>query len=385
MRGAYQSRNLRLAVLAAEILREEQGLAIDAGAIERGARDWRWPGRCELVALPDGREVLLDAAHNEEGIASLRAELASGWPGDVERSRSPWRLVFGALDDKPAAAMVRAIARDAEQVILVRPPSPRGVDPRELQLAVPDRAASIAADTVGGARPRARPRLRSRRRLRLDLSGRRRAAGAAPPLRRAGSRYRSMGRRCDGRPAAVATRPLLGPNVGVELDAGAGRAAVDASTPATRRRRSLLRGSLAAARAPLRARARSRAVPEVADGSGAGRLRWRCRWRRWRRWCGGGSGGCRRGRGRRLARRAAGGGLARRRLAAARLGGGIDLRLPPRPPRRSPRLREAERAAFLVAAASSRSRRLSRLRRRWRRRLSSLSFSRMLARSGRRY
>ena len=146
MRGAYQSRNLRLAVLAAEILREEQGLSIDAGAIERGARDWRWPGRCELVVLPDGREVLLDAAHNEEGIASLRAELASGWPGDEGRSRSPWRLVFGALDDKPAAAMVRAIARDAEQVILVRPQSPRGVDPRELLSAVPDGVASIAAD-----------------------------------------------------------------------------------------------------------------------------------------------------------------------------------------------------------------------------------------------
>jgi dihydrofolate synthase/folylpolyglutamate synthase len=148
MRGAYQLRNLRLAVLAAEILREEQGLAIDARAIERGVLDWRWPGRCELVVLPGDREILLDAAHNEEGIASLRAELASGWPGESARSRPPWRLVFGALDDKPAAAMVGAIARDAEQVILVRPPSPRGVDPRELQSALAHPATSIAADTT---------------------------------------------------------------------------------------------------------------------------------------------------------------------------------------------------------------------------------------------
>ncbi len=324
MRGAYQSRNLRLAVLAAEILREEQGLAIDAGAIERGARDWRWPGRCELVALPDGREVLLDAAHNEEGIASLRAELASGWPGDAERPRSPWRLVFGALDDKPAAAMVRAIARDAEQVILVRPPSPRGVDPRELQSAVPDSRASIAADTVGGARPRARPRLRSRRRLRLDLSGRRRAAGATPPLRRAGSRYRSMGRRC-----RLATRCGRHP-------------AFPRSEPWRRVRRRAVEQRWTPSRRSCRPD-RYFAVPSLppegssscagslAGGEGGGRwlrrrggLGW-CRWRRWRRWCGGGTGGCRRGRGRRLARRAAGGGLARRRLTAARLGGGMTF------------------------------------------------------------
>ena len=113
MRGAYQARNLRLGVLAAEILRDEQELPIDAAAIERGVGAWRWPGRCEIVALPDGRQVLLDAAHNEEGIASLRAELAAGWPGEASGSPRPWRLVFGALDDKPATAMVSAIATRA--------------------------------------------------------------------------------------------------------------------------------------------------------------------------------------------------------------------------------------------------------------------------------
>jgi dihydrofolate synthase/folylpolyglutamate synthase len=176
MRGAYQSRNVRLAVLAAEVLALEQGLAIDGRAIERGVRDWRWPGRCELVTLPDGREVLLDAAHNEEGIASLRDELRTGWPGDPAKRSAPWRLVFGALDDKPAAAMVTAIAAaagpspvgaagagpspvgvggagpspvgvgGAASVILVKPPSPRGVDPRELQSALSDRDSVIAAD-----------------------------------------------------------------------------------------------------------------------------------------------------------------------------------------------------------------------------------------------
>ena len=147
MHGAYQARNLRLAVLAAELLRDEHDLAIDAAAIERGVRAWRWPGRCEIVALPQGSQVLLDAAHNEEGIASLRAELAAGWPGSPGVASRPWRLVFGALDDKPAAAMLSGIASCAERVILVKPPSPRGVDPRELLAALPSgTAASIATD-----------------------------------------------------------------------------------------------------------------------------------------------------------------------------------------------------------------------------------------------
>jgi dihydrofolate synthase/folylpolyglutamate synthase len=145
MRGAYQARNMRLAVLAAELLREEQGLAIDDRAIARGAREWRWPGRCELVALPDGREILLDAAHNDEGIAALAAELRSGWPAGAARSES-WQVIFGALDDKPAAAMAAAIADGAERVILTRPPSPRGVDPRELQPALAGHASLVAPD-----------------------------------------------------------------------------------------------------------------------------------------------------------------------------------------------------------------------------------------------
>jgi dihydrofolate synthase/folylpolyglutamate synthase len=146
MRGAYQARNLMLAVLGAEILDAEQGLRVGAAAIERGARAWRWPGRCEIVPLPGGREALLDAAHNEDGIASLRRELDTGWPGTGPRSGVPWDLVFGALDDKPAAAMLREIAAGAQRVILARPSSPRGVAPRELEASLPGRDCVLASD-----------------------------------------------------------------------------------------------------------------------------------------------------------------------------------------------------------------------------------------------
>jgi dihydrofolate synthase/folylpolyglutamate synthase len=157
MLGRYQARNVATAALAAEVLAAELGLAVDAAAIERGTRAWRWPGRCELVTLPDGREVLLDAAHNEEGIASLRRELEGGaWPGAAgpgapagpARRERRWRLVFGALDDKPAAAMLREIAVGAERVVLLRPASPRAVDPGALAATLERERTVIAADAA---------------------------------------------------------------------------------------------------------------------------------------------------------------------------------------------------------------------------------------------
>jgi dihydrofolate synthase/folylpolyglutamate synthase len=148
MRGAYQARNVMLAVVGAEILQAELGLPLDAPAIARGARAWRWPGRCEIVTLPEGDEVLLDAAHNEDGIRSLRRELDSGWPGGEPRRGRPWRLVFGALDDKPAAAMLREIAEGAERAVLMRAPTPRAVDPRELASALSGPPYVIAEDAA---------------------------------------------------------------------------------------------------------------------------------------------------------------------------------------------------------------------------------------------
>ncbi|HVR30813.1 MAG TPA: folylpolyglutamate synthase/dihydrofolate synthase family protein [Thermoanaerobaculia bacterium] len=149
MLGACQTRNLAMAVLAAERL-AEHGFPVDAPAIERGVRAWRWPGRCERVILPADRAALLDAAHNEEGIAWLRRDLEGGWLGG-RGSERPWRLVFGALDDKPAAAMLRAIAGGADRVVLVRPPSPRGIEPRELVGALGHGSAAVIADSPAQA------------------------------------------------------------------------------------------------------------------------------------------------------------------------------------------------------------------------------------------
>lgn len=122
--GAHQQRNLGLAVLAAETLAAGGFPRIGPEAIMAGAAACRWPGRLEAVELPDGRRVLLDAAHNAEGAAAL-AEFLAGLGAPVD-------LLFGVLTDKDAAVMLGALAPHARRLILTTPPSPRALEPAAL-------------------------------------------------------------------------------------------------------------------------------------------------------------------------------------------------------------------------------------------------------------
>ncbi|MCZ6508764.1 MAG: hypothetical protein O7A04_12065 [Acidobacteria bacterium] len=122
--GAHQRRNLALAVRAAEVLALDGWSRISAAAIVEGVRRCRWPGRLEAVALPGGRQVLLDAAHNAQGAVALGEYLAQTGGENC--------LLFGALGDKDAGAVLPPLAALASQVILTAPDSPRATRPDTL-------------------------------------------------------------------------------------------------------------------------------------------------------------------------------------------------------------------------------------------------------------
>ncbi|PLX83604.1 MAG: bifunctional folylpolyglutamate synthase/dihydrofolate synthase [Desulfuromonas sp.] len=73
--GAHQRQNLALALAAAEVLRR-QGERISEAALRGGVEGVRWPGRLEWWDGRDGRDVLLDGAHNEGGARALAEYLA---------------------------------------------------------------------------------------------------------------------------------------------------------------------------------------------------------------------------------------------------------------------------------------------------------------------
>ncbi len=122
--GEHQMENLALAVSAALRLREGGFPAIDAAAIERGVAACRWPGRLEGIALDQGREVLLDAAHNPGGLEALLLYLRS-----VDR---PFGLVFGMLREKVDPEVVQRVWGSAERVWVTCPESERALSPEDL-------------------------------------------------------------------------------------------------------------------------------------------------------------------------------------------------------------------------------------------------------------
>ncbi len=149
--GHHQLQNLALAILAAETLRDQGFGALDAEAIEAGARQVRWPGRLEDVELPDGRHVLLDAGHNPAAVDAVAEH--------VDHFLEPPDLLFGAMADKAVDLMLPAIAAVSGRVILTRAGVGRAGNPSawsaflEREVVVePDCAKALDMALAGGAR-----------------------------------------------------------------------------------------------------------------------------------------------------------------------------------------------------------------------------------------
>jgi dihydrofolate synthase/folylpolyglutamate synthase len=125
--GLHQIDNAIVAVRLLEIL-HQRGIAVPPHAVAAGLERVVWPGRLELRRLADGREALLDAAHNPDGAAALAAYL-----GTIEKVRRP--VVFGAMRDKDAAGMLAALAPVASVFVLTRASNARSADPSSLATA----------------------------------------------------------------------------------------------------------------------------------------------------------------------------------------------------------------------------------------------------------
>ena len=124
LRGAHQVGNAVVAVRLLEAL-DAAGVSVPPPAVVDGLTRTRWRGRLELVSFDDGREMLLDAAHNPAGAECLAAYLRDTYPGGLP-------LVFGAMQDKDIEGMLRALVPHATQMILTSPPSRRSASPADL-------------------------------------------------------------------------------------------------------------------------------------------------------------------------------------------------------------------------------------------------------------
>jgi dihydrofolate synthase/folylpolyglutamate synthase len=123
LRGDHQVPN---ALVAVRLLEELQRLLpVTADSIVSGIRDVRWPGRLQMLEVPGGRRVLLDAAHNPAGAWVLASYLKREFP-------EPLPIVFGAMRDKDVALMLKHLLPAASMMIMTEPANARAHTAAEL-------------------------------------------------------------------------------------------------------------------------------------------------------------------------------------------------------------------------------------------------------------
>jgi dihydrofolate synthase/folylpolyglutamate synthase len=136
LRGAHQIPN---ALVAVRLLEELSRLApvgrVGPDAIVAALRDVEWRGRLQRIDASHGRQVLLDAAHNPAGAIALAAYLKREFP-------EPLPLVFGAMRDKDAAAMLQILLPATSVLVVTEPGNTRA------------RPAAELAETARGIAPR---------------------------------------------------------------------------------------------------------------------------------------------------------------------------------------------------------------------------------------
>lgn len=142
LRGAHQVGNALVAIGLLEAV-EDRGVRLSAAAVAEGLARPGWPARLEVFTLEDGRRVLLDAAHNEDGAAALAAYIRS-WHPDRPA------LVLGIMHDKDVDRMLRVLLPVVSRVMATAAPSPRAMAPEALARRAALAAAELAARTPGG-------------------------------------------------------------------------------------------------------------------------------------------------------------------------------------------------------------------------------------------
>lgn len=115
--GMFQRSNAAVALGMARAL-SEQGWPIPEQAMERGLREARWPGRFERCFF-QGREMLLDGAHNPHGAAALRRELDQLEASDPLAPASGRRWLLAIQRTKEAPALLDALLGPQDQAAIV--------------------------------------------------------------------------------------------------------------------------------------------------------------------------------------------------------------------------------------------------------------------------
>lgn len=122
--GAHQQTNAAAAIMAIDVLRTYYALIVDEEQLREGLRRAAWPGRLELVSR-DPR-ILLDGAHNPEGMAALADALRSLYPHDR------LNVLIAMMPNKNHADALRHILPMVNTLVVTEPDHHRKMDAESL-------------------------------------------------------------------------------------------------------------------------------------------------------------------------------------------------------------------------------------------------------------
>jgi dihydrofolate synthase / folylpolyglutamate synthase len=124
MMGAHQVQNAAIAVKTAELLRSQNEITYTDAHLKAGLKRAYWPGRMEMVS--EKPAVILDGAHNPEGIIALVNTIGERFPSKKVT------ILFSALRDKELKHMIGLLEEAASVISFTEFPFPRVAGSDEL-------------------------------------------------------------------------------------------------------------------------------------------------------------------------------------------------------------------------------------------------------------
>jgi dihydrofolate synthase/folylpolyglutamate synthase len=124
MLGVHQYENAAAAILAAEYFSDSVHKVLEEDAVYEGIRNTRWTGRMQILSKTPF--VMVDGAHNPNGVAALRDSLKTLFPEEK------FHFVMGVMADKDYEEMVELLTDIALDFVTVTVESKRALQAEKL-------------------------------------------------------------------------------------------------------------------------------------------------------------------------------------------------------------------------------------------------------------
>ncbi|MGC8228646.1 bifunctional folylpolyglutamate synthase/dihydrofolate synthase [Pseudobacillus badius] len=125
LNGLHQSENAAVATMAVLYLRAFYAFLVEEEPIRTGLRSANWPGRMEYIS--EKPIILLDGAHNPEGMKALVRSLAERFPDNKVTA------LFAGMKDKQLDEMIAALEQTAQRIMFTTFDFPRAAGKQEFQ------------------------------------------------------------------------------------------------------------------------------------------------------------------------------------------------------------------------------------------------------------